>query len=73
MRIKVSFELETPEVIKGVISQLAFLEDIVKGETYGYLDNTDNGHEAIGEAIAQIEMIVAALIALIHKQEGELK
>lgn len=48
----------------GIENALDYLSDIINGDTFGDLDDTEMGEEGKHAGLAQIEMIRAALSVL---------
>ena len=48
----------------GIENALDYLHDIINGDTFGDLDDTETGREGKRAGLAQIEMVRAALCAL---------
>lgn len=48
----------------GIESALDYLCDIINGDTFGNLDDTETGEEGKRAGLAQIEMVRAALSVL---------
>lgn len=48
----------------GIENALDYLRDIISGDTFGDLDDTEKGEEGRRDGLAQIEMVRAALSVL---------
>lgn len=48
----------------GIENALDYLHDIINGDTFGNLDDTETGEEGKHAGLVQIEMVRAALCAL---------
>lgn len=48
----------------GIESALDYLHDIINGDTFGDLDDTETGNEGRRAGLSQIEMVRAALSVL---------
>lgn len=51
-------------IFDGIENALDYLSDIINGDTFGDLDDTENGEEGKRAGLAQIEMVRAALSVL---------